>query len=213
MESQVRIMKISLLCPLIVFTACFAGARQAPQGQDGQQQGGRFASREFRGTFGQISEISGSTLKIKLEDGSIGTVITTSETRFRKERQEAKLSDFKVGDSIVVRGESSGDKTWTAQMLGSAPSQGQMRDRMKETMGKTIVVGEVKAIDAPKLTIQRTDGIEQSIEADENTSFRKGRDESITLPDIKVGDTVFARGELKSGVFVPATINVIEDRK
>ena len=73
-----------------------------------------------------------------------------------------------------------------------------------------MVVGEVKAIDAPKLTITRTDGVVQTIEADENTSFRRGRDESITLPDIKTGDTVFARGELKSGVFVPASINVLD---
>lgn len=85
-----------------------------------------------------------------------------------------------------------------------------MQERMKEAMGKTIVVGEVKSIDAPKLTIQRSDGVEQTIEADESTSFRKGRDESITLPDIKAGDTVFARGELKNGVFVPAAINVVD---
>jgi hypothetical protein len=71
------------------------------------------------------------------------------------------------------------------------------------------VIGAVKSLDAPKLVVTRTDGVEQTIEADENTSFRKGRDESITLPDIKVGDTIFARGELKNGTFVPTTINVV----
>jgi len=81
---------------------------------------------------------------------------------------------------------------------------------MKEAMGKTMIVGEVKSIDAPKLTIARTDGVTQTIEADENTSFRRGRDESITLPDIKAGDTVFARGELKNGVFVPTNVSVLD---
>jgi len=163
-----------------------------------------------RGGFGEITEISGSTLKIKLPSGAIGTVNTSANTRFRKDEREAKLSDFKAGDRIFVRGESTGENTWTAAAIGSAPSQAQLQERMKEAMGKTMVVGEVKAIDAPKLTITRTDGVVQTIEADENTSFRRGRDESITLPDIKTGDTVFARGELKSGVFVPASINVLD---
>jgi hypothetical protein len=77
-------------------------------------------------------------------------------------------------------------------------------------MGKSIVIGEVKSIDPPKLTVTRTDGVEQTIEADESTSFRKGRGESITMPDIKPGDTIFARGELKNGTFVPSGINVLD---
>jgi Cu/Ag efflux protein CusF len=203
-----RISMCLFFCALAL-GACFAAAQQSPQEQPERQRGGS-GGREFRGAFGQITEISGSTLKIKLRDGSTGTVNTTAETKFRKEREQAKLSDFKVGDTIAVRGDSSGDKTWTAQVVSSAPSQAQMEERMKAAVGKTMVVGEVKSIDAPKLTILRSDGVEQTIEADENTSFRKGRGESITMPDIKVGDTVFARGELKNNVFVPAAINVVD---
>ena len=178
--------------------------------QDGSQRphrrGGQGAGEFRSGAFGEVTEINGSTVKIKLSNGSIGTVNTTSNTRFRKDEQEAKLSDFKVGDHIFVRGESTGENTWTANAIGSAPSQAQVEERM----GKTIVVGEVKSIDAPKLTIARTDGMTQTIEADENTSFRRGRDESITLPDIKTGDAVFARGEVKNGVFVPANVSVLD---
>jgi Cu/Ag efflux protein CusF len=194
---------------LLALGACFAFGQQDPQGQSEQERRG-VGGREFRGAFGQITEISGSTLKIKLRDGSIGTVNTTGDTRFRKEREQAKLSDFKVGDTVAVRADSTADKTWTAQMVSLAPSRTEMEERMKAAMGKTMVVGEVKSIDAPKLTILRSDGVEQTIEADENTSFRKGRGESITMPDIKVGDTVFARGELKNNVFVPAAINVVD---
>lgn len=202
-------MKIAIrFCIALALAGSFAVAQGGPQDQPGRRPGFG-GGREFRGTAGQITEISGSTLKIKLRDGSIGTVNTTADTRFRKDRQEAKLSDFKVGDTVMVRGDSTGEKTWTAQMVGSAPSQAEIEERMKQEMGKTMVIGDVKSIDAPKLTIARTDGVEQTIEADENTSFRKGRGESITLPDIKVGDTVFARGELKNGTFVPATINVV----
>ena len=207
MKTTVRIvLSLALAC-------CFAAAQQTAPDQQGQNQQRRgFEGREFRGTMGQITEISGSTLKIKLRDGSIGTVNITSDTRFRKGRQQAQLSDFKVGDNVIVPGDSTGDKTWTAQIVGEGPSQAQMEEmqqRMKDAMGKTVVVGDVKSIDPPKLTVTRTDGVEQTIEADENTSFRKGRDESITMPDIKVGDTIFARGELKNGTFVPTAVNVV----
>ena len=76
-----------------------------------------------------------------------------------------------------------------------------------EDMGKKFILGEVKAINETKLTIARPDGQTQDIEVDENTSFRKGQ-ESITLPDIKVGDFVRGRGELKENVFVPKELIV-----
>ena len=207
-------MKTAIRIAISLALACsFAAAQQAPSDQQGQTQERRgFGGREFRGPAGQITEISGSKLKIKLRDGSTGTVNVTSDTRFRKAGQQAQLSDFKVGDNVMVRGESTGDKTWTAQIVGEGPSQAQMQEmqqRMKDAMGKTIVVGDVKSIDPPKLTVARTDGVEQTIEADENTSFRRGRDESITMPDIKVGDTIFARGKLKDGTFIPAAVNVV----
>jgi hypothetical protein len=79
---------------------------------------------------------------------------------------------------------------------------------MREGMGKEFVAGQVKSIDGTKLTISAPDGKDYNIEVDENTSFRKGR-ESITFPDIKVGDRVMGRGKLNSaGVFVPETLNV-----
>jgi Cu/Ag efflux protein CusF len=207
MKTAIRIaISLALACP-------FAAAQQTPSDQQAQTQERRgFGGREFRGTAGQITEISGSKLTIKLRDGSTGTVNITSETRFRKADRQAQLSDFKVGDNVMVRGESTGDRTWTAQIVAEGPSQAQMQQmqqRMKDAMGKTIVVGDVKSIDPPKLTVTRTDGVEQTIEADENTSFRRGRDESITMPDIKVGDTIFARGELKDGTFIPTAVNVV----
>ena len=209
-----KLAKVFVLSTMLSTLSVCSSTAQEP-GQQGSQhprrEGGFAGGGEFRrGTVGEVTEITGSTLKIKLPNGSTGTVNTTSNTRFRKDQQEAKLSDFKVGDRIFVRGESTGENAWTATAIGSAPSQAQTQERMKEAMGKTMLIGEVKSIDAPKLTIARTDGVTQTIEADENTSFRRGRNESITLPDIKAGDTVFARGELKNGVFVPANISVLD---
>ena len=106
----------------------------------------------------------------------------------------------------MVGGEPAGADTWTARVVAS---RGQMdMQAMREDMGKKFIAGEVKSIDGTKLTVARPDGQSQTIEVDANTSFRKGR-ESITLPDIKVGDHVFGRGQLNSaGVFVPQTLNV-----
>src|SRR5579859_5889914 len=233
-------MKTSAAVCLLLFSVCAGSAlaRQSPQDQPGQERRGP-GGRQF-GTAGLITEISGSTLKIKQPNGANATVTVTAETRFRKDRQDAKLTDFKVGDNIMVRGESSGENSWTARIVASAPSQADMQEaqqRMKDAMGKTMVIGDVKSVDSPKLTIQRIDGVEQTIEADENTSIRRGGrpgmggggdrsrqgaqsgagnvvagggGESITLADIKTGDTIVARGELKDGTFVPAAINVID---
>jgi hypothetical protein len=186
------------------------------QGRGGPGGGGG----QFRGTAGEITEISGDTITLKAINGGSVKVKTTADTRFRKDFQtEAKFSDFKVGDFILVRGEPSGENQFTAQgiMLRPAGMQGDRQVMMAgpggplnpADMGKTFIVGEVLKIDGTTLTIRRPDRQEQQIEVDENTSFRKQR-ESITLPDIKVGDTVMGRGALKDGTFVPATLNVVD---
>ncbi len=61
-------------------------------------------------------------------------------------------------------------------------------------------------IDGTKLTIKKPDNTEQVIEADDDTSFRSGR-ESVTLAEVKIGDFVRGQGALKNGVFVPKELN------
>lgn len=151
------------------------------------------------------------------------TIKITGTTRISKQREPIKLHDIKPGDSVFVVGHREGD-TVQAAILGVVPPEmaakinsgqgggrrmafGQGGQFDPADMGKKYILGTVKAINETKLTIARTDGQTQDIEVDENTSFRKSRD-SITLPDIKVGDFVMARGEIKNNVFVPKTLNV-----
>ncbi len=186
----------------------------APQGE--QRREGRFM-REGQGVGGTIEAIKPDGFTVKTMQGKTVTVKVTSETRFRKDRQDAKFSDFKPGDMVMVGGEPAGTETWTARFVASrtggfAGGGGGGMQALREGMGKQFIAGEVKAIDGTKLTIARVDGQTQTIEVDENTSFRKNR-ESITLPDIKVGDHVFGRGAVNAaGVFVPTTLNVGEPR-
>ena len=93
----------------------------------------------------------------------------------------------------------------TAALLGW-DQQVMMPPGMAENFGKTFVAGKVTAIEGTKITLDRPDQKSQTIEVDENTSFKKGQ-ESITLPDIKVGDMVMARGALKDGAFLATTVN------
>ena len=79
---------------------------------------------------------------------------------------------------------------------------------MQGTMGKDYVIGEVMSVDPPKLTVMRVDNVTQTLELNEDTSLRRGRD-SITMADIQAGDHIFARGGLASNVFVPKGVNVI----
>ncbi|HUR36874.1 MAG TPA: DUF5666 domain-containing protein [Terriglobales bacterium] len=198
-------MKKLLTCTILTLSLG-AFAQEAPKQDPAKPQEGGPRRMEMRGsgTGGTIAAIEGQTIKLKTPNGGTTTVKLTDQTKFSKDRQEAKLSDFKVGDMIIVRGEEAGENTYTA---ANVMAGGGMMQMMAEGMGKQFIAGKVEKIDELKLTIARIDGQTQVIEVDENTSFRK-QGESITLADIKLGDQVMGRGALKNGVFVPATLNV-----
>jgi Domain of unknown function (DUF5666) len=160
--------------------------------------------------FGKITAIHSSSLEISNPNGETVTVNITPQTEFRKDRQPAKRSDFKVGDVIAVRGQENPDHTWTAQMIGARSANGEGRgpNMQAGTLGKDYVVGEVKSVDAPKISVLRTDNVTQTIELNEDTSLRKGRD-AITMADVQVGDHLMARGALQDNVFVPKFVMVI----
>ncbi|HZC65261.1 MAG TPA: DUF5666 domain-containing protein [Candidatus Dormibacteraeota bacterium] len=166
-----------------------------------------------RPVFGRIASIDKGTMKITRPDGSETTVKFTDKTEFRKDREPAALKDFKVGDGVLVRGEENPDFSVTAQMVAGrngngGPGGGPNRQNPVGTLGKDFIVGQVKAIDAPSLTVVRTDNVTQSFELNEDTSLRKGRD-SVTMADIQVGDHVFARGAMQQDQFVPKSVTII----
>jgi len=78
----------------------------------------------FPGTGGKITAINSNSITIEQRDGKTAQVNITDKTKFRKERQDATLADFKVGDEIMVRGASSAEGVWQAEMVGSRPRGG-----------------------------------------------------------------------------------------
>jgi hypothetical protein len=211
--------KTFLFAMLLAFATGVSGAQNGPQNGGGPRN---FPPGDM--TAGKIVSISKDSLVITpLAGGESITVMLSPDTRFTKQRQPIKLEEIKKDDVVFVRGDKK-DLTVQATMVGVLSPE--MAERLRqggggmfvgaggpggqqvnrEDLGKKFIAGEVKAIDGVKLTIARPDGQSKDIEVDENTSFKKG-EESITLPDIKVGDFVFGPGELKNSVFVAKTLN------
>src|SRR5262249_17894912 len=111
--------KLSFIAILLVL--CAAGWAQGPGNgpppDQAQGQWGRGEGRRGPGVAGTITAISGNIITVKTMDGNSTTVNVTDQTRFRKERQDAKLTDLKVGDTVFVRGEKGSDGSVQAEMV------------------------------------------------------------------------------------------------
>jgi hypothetical protein len=197
----------------------FSQTEAPPAPQSGAQQDPTREPRRRPDVMGAITAVNGQTLTIKNSDGHDVSVTVTDSTRFMKDRQPAKLADFKVGDMAMVRGRSTGADAWEAELVGSrsggsgGPAQGGFsQGGFAQDLGKKFIAGEIKSIDGARLTIARMDGQTQTIAVDENTSFKK-EGESITLADFKAGDHVFGPGQVKDGTFVAAKLMLGDMRR
>ena len=180
---------------------------QAPAGQHRSGAEGQGIRELIQNAIsGSVQSVTADSLTVKKMDGTTVTVKTNKETMFGRERQESKISDFKVGDAVIVAGDPAGENTVMAKFVAMRPTGPNAMN--PEDLGKKFIFGEVLKIEETKLTIKRPDGVEQVIEVDEDTSFKNSKRESVTLADVKVGDHVRGRGALKAGTFVPAELIV-----
>src|ERR1700758_2287751 len=77
----------------------------APTAQQGGAAGQAPQPGERRmGLFGKVTAIHGQGIELSTPNGDTVTVKITGDTQFRKEREAAKLADFKVGDTVGIRG-------------------------------------------------------------------------------------------------------------
>ena len=220
----IAILTLSILAYSVLAHAGTIGLSLTPQDAP-EKQAGQGPGEGRIPLFGKITAVQSGSIEIMNADGETVSIKLTGKTEFRKDRQPAKRTDFKVGDLIIVRGEENDNHTWTAQVIaarsmnggggdgfgGHGGAGGRERGEFAQqagTLGKDYVAGEVKSVDAPKLSVLRTDKVTQTIELNEDTSLRKGR-ESITMADIQLGDHVFARGAMENDAFVPKTVMVI----
>ncbi|HEX5235803.1 MAG TPA: DUF5666 domain-containing protein [Silvibacterium sp.] len=155
---------------------------------------------------GDITAISGDRITMKTDEGETYSVSTGPNTRFRKQRDLIKLSDLHVGDMIAAVG----DKDTKAKTLGAMFVMFIDREqyqKMRADFGKTWTAGVVQSVDGTNIIVKRPDNVVQTIAVDENTSFRRHR-EDITLPDVRAGDNISAHGALQNGSFLATVVNV-----
>jgi Domain of unknown function (DUF5666) len=222
---------------LILATAASAQSPDVmPPNQDqgastGEVRGsGRGGTIGGRGAIGKITAMTNGSIEVSKPDGTKVLVKLSANTEFRKDRQPAALTDFKVGDFVMVRGSENSDHSVSAEIIGGRSGNaggensgsgggrfgggrgagggvGPGGPAMGE-LGKDYLVGEVKSIDPPKLTVLRSDNVTQTLELNEDTSLRKGR-ESITMADIHPGDHVMIRGASQNNAFEPKNATVL----
>jgi hypothetical protein len=209
---------------------------QAQDSGETQAGGGRGQFAGMQRVTGEVTAVAGSTLTVKTDDSGVMKVVTTENTRVMKGRGvTVKIADLKVGDGVMAAGNlDAPTKTLHAAIVFATDAE-QVK-ALKENLGKTYIVGRVTAVDLDnaKMTVERPDHVSQTIGFDEGTSFKKGGGrgmrmssgaagggapnagggetggESITLADIKAGETVRGTGSVKGGTFVPTELVVME---
>lgn len=161
------------------------------------------------GAAGTVTAISGNEISVKNEQGEFYKVETGPNTHFRKDRDEAKITDIHVGDTIVAAGALDDQAKTVGAMFVMllSPEQAARMQKMRADFGKTWTMGKVTAIKDLTLTVERPDKVTQTIAVDENTTFHK-RGEDITFPEIQVGDQVRATGAVQGTNFVATNLMV-----
>jgi Domain of unknown function (DUF5666) len=216
--------------PLMVLFAVpsFKVQDQAPTVQDpapqqiGPRGGGRGMGVLFGpgggGTMGKVTAIAGNEITIRDDQGQTYKVETGPNSHIRKDREEAKISDIKVGDTIVA----GGNLDEQAKTIGAMfvmvlnPQQAAEAEQRRATFGKTWTAGKITAIKDLSVTIERPDKVTQTVTVDENTTFHKGargQATDITFPEIKVGDMLRADGALQGNNFAATNVVVMEPRQ
>lgn len=228
MRQRRRVLHAALRVVVAVVVACGSSARHAWAQEDAAPDhlpGGEMVR-------GKVTAVTPNGLTLRSEDGEQYQVVATTNTRVIRSRQPARFSDLRVGDGVGAGGVMDGaHHTLHAAFIGAIDAD-EVRKAEAE-LGKSYLIGRITAInlDALRLTVHRPDGVNQVIAVDEGTSFRRGgRDssgenanekgrggarqpagdtgESITLADIKVGESVAAKGGLKDRIFVPTELHV-----
>ena len=89
-------------------------AMHGPGGRDGIRYGAPTMTQgvgEYRGMRGgpnlggEITKIDNDTITLKGMDAQVITVTVNDKTTYHKADSDAKLSDLKVGDKVMIRGE------------------------------------------------------------------------------------------------------------
>jgi Domain of unknown function (DUF5666) len=172
-------------------------ATQAPSTQskgDGKiGRGDRFGGLRGGG-FGSITitEIKGSSLSLKTDDGWTRTITVGTDTKITKAGQTLALSDLDVGDHIRFAQKKNDDGTYTVTAISVPTAQ---------------TGGEVTAISGNTLTLKKRNGDTQAVTLTGSTTYRVGG-AAGDKGDVKVGSKVTVAGDESGTTFTALAVNV-----
>jgi hypothetical protein len=171
-------------------------------------QGIRQAFGSGSGVRGTVTAIAADSFVIKTDAGDAYRVFYSPNTRLIQDRQPIQATDVHVGDMLLAGGLVDGKAKTVGAVLVVDIDTKQVGEA-RAAFGKTWVVGKVTAIHGLKITIERAgDKQTQILAVDENTSFRKRR-EDVTLADIKVGDMISSQGAIRDNTFVATILRIM----
>ena len=180
------------------------GGMGPPDGGDGMGQ----VFGKGNGVRGTVTAAAADSFTIHTDEGDTYKVFYSPNTRLMKDRQPIEAADIHVGDMLMAGGlVDAKAKTVGAVLLYDIDAQ-EVR-KARAAFGKTWVMGKVTAVHELRITIERTgDKQAQVVAVDENTSFRKHR-EDVTLADVKVGDVISADGAIHGDSFLAANLRIM----
>lgn len=159
---------------LLAQNATSGGDQQSqPDAQMRRGQGGAPGGRRGGGIRGTVTAVSGTTVTLKTEQGETWSVISTDNTRVRRDGQPGTVSGVQAGDEVMAMGMPDADKHEVHALMLMDVSAAEVA-KAKANLGKTYIVGRITAINDTQLTIMRSDRVSQVILLDESTSLHRG---------------------------------------
>jgi preprotein translocase subunit YajC len=191
------------------FPLLMAAAGRAQQDEGSEGMGGAFGANN--GIRGTVTAAAADSFTIRTDEGDSYKVLYSVNTRLMKEQQPIAASDIHLGDMLMAGGlVDAKAKTVGAVVLFDIDAK-EVR-AARADFGKTWIAGKVTAIHELKITVERAgDKQTQVVAVDENTSFRKRR-EDVTLADVKVGDFITAEGGLHADSFLATALRIMPPR-
>jgi hypothetical protein len=160
---------------------------------------------------GSVVKTTGSSVFVKVQSGTLYEVQTGANTHFVKDGAATPKDAAHTGDTVLAGGELDQKKHTLGAIFVAVVDAAELAqlDERRGQWGKTWMAGTITARDGTHLVVKRPDGVVSTVSVDEDTSFRK-RHESITFPDIQVGDGMTATGTESKGLFVAKILTVVD---
>jgi hypothetical protein len=191
---------------MVVISLLFLGGTVCLAQEEGEGMGQAFG--RGNGVRGTVTAAAASSFTIRTDEGDTYQVLYSPNTRLMKDRQPIAAGDIHVGDMLMAAGIVDAKARTVGAVFLVDIDANEVRNA-RAAFGKTWVMGKVTAIHELKITIERAgDKQAQVVAVDENTSFRKRR-EDVTLADVKVGDMISAQGALHADTFLATTLRIM----